>query len=428
MNQRLLDEIRDCPNLPSLPAVALRVLDLTQSNDVSAPEVARVISMDPALSGKVLRTVNSAFYGVSQSISSINSAVVILGLQSVKTLVLGFSLVGGLSKDRSAKKTGFDHVSYWRRSLYAATAAKILSARAGVAQAETCFVTALLMDIGMLVLDRVLGERYAKVVAMTRSHGELVDIETAQLDLSHDQVSGFLAERWHLPETLALAMGHHHSPEGVEDVVARQVADVVSIAARCADIFVDKQPMWSIAEVRRMCMDRFNIGEIACDAMLVEIGQRTREMAPLFEIRVAADADYDVILQKANTELLDVTKVTDQQAAAAADASDRRRAPRIKRNKQVTILPCADGTIGSSLTVQLQDVSARGVGFTHTTAMRTGEQFIFRVPRKDTVPITLLYTVVRCVPRPDGTFTIGAELDCVLKDQPIDGTSDVRAA
>ena len=133
MNQQLADKIRQCPTLPSLPAIAMQVLELAQRADVDIAEIARLISKDPALSGKILRTVNSSFYGRSQAVSTISHALVILGLQSVKTLVLGFSLVTNLSK---TKGNGFKHLEYWRRSIYSATAARTLTAKLGVVQQE----------------------------------------------------------------------------------------------------------------------------------------------------------------------------------------------------------------------------------------------------------------------------------------------------
>src|SRR5271168_74327 len=113
MNTELIKKIQQCPNLPSIPAIAVQVLELASKPGVDIAEIARVISKDPALSGKILRTVNSSFYGRSQHVSTISHALVILGLQSVKTLVLGFSLVMTLSKSRSK---GFKHLAYWRRS------------------------------------------------------------------------------------------------------------------------------------------------------------------------------------------------------------------------------------------------------------------------------------------------------------------------
>src|ERR1041384_999896 len=160
MNEQLIQRIRQCPTLPSLPAVAIEVLELTKNDEVDIAEIARIISKDPALSSKILRTVNSSFYGRSQSISTISHALVILGLQSVKTLVLGFSLVGNLAK---SKAKGFKHISYWRRSIYAATAARTLATKFQIVQQEECFLVALLMDIGMLVLDQVVGEAYGEL-------------------------------------------------------------------------------------------------------------------------------------------------------------------------------------------------------------------------------------------------------------------------
>src|SRR5450432_3297603 len=124
MNEQLVQKIRTCPNLPSLPSIAVQVLELAQSADTDIAEIARIISKDPALSSKVLRTVNSSFYSRSQNVGTISHALVILGLQSVKTLVLSFSLVTNLTKNKSK---GFKHITYWKRSIYAATAARLLA-------------------------------------------------------------------------------------------------------------------------------------------------------------------------------------------------------------------------------------------------------------------------------------------------------------
>ena len=97
MNAELLDKIKQCTTLPSMPAIAMQVVELAQKDDSDIAEIAKVITKDAALSSKILRTVNSSFYARSQKVATVSHAVVILGLQSVKTLVLGFSLVGALS-------------------------------------------------------------------------------------------------------------------------------------------------------------------------------------------------------------------------------------------------------------------------------------------------------------------------------------------
>src|SRR5256885_9979835 len=133
MNEELIKKIRACPTLPSMPAIAMQVLELAQKDHVDIAEIARIICKDPALSSKILRTVNSSFYGRSQHVSTISHALVILGLQSVKTLVLGFSLVTNLAK---AKGKGFNHLAYWRRSIFAATAARSIASKLNVVQQE----------------------------------------------------------------------------------------------------------------------------------------------------------------------------------------------------------------------------------------------------------------------------------------------------
>jgi two-component system cell cycle response regulator len=145
MNEPLLSRIQQCPTLPSLPSIAIQVLDLAQHEEVDIAEIARVISKDAALSSKILRTVNSSFYGRSQSVSQISQALVILGLQSVKTLVLGFSLVTTLKQSNPG---GFSHLDYWRRSIYGATAARVLATTIDVVQTEECFLVGLLQDCG----------------------------------------------------------------------------------------------------------------------------------------------------------------------------------------------------------------------------------------------------------------------------------------
>ena len=221
MDQKLAEQIRNCPNFPSLPAIAVRVVELAQDNNADITEIARVITKDPALSGKMLKTVNSSFYGRSKNVSTISQALVILGLQSVRTLVLGFSLVTTLSKNKS--KT-FPHNSFWKRSLFSATAAKVIAAKSNIADAEEAFLAALLMDIGMLALDSVRPEQYPDICAAVTQHDALCTAERAALETDHAEVSGLLADHWKLPAMLQQPLAFHHAPDNVADTALKQLA------------------------------------------------------------------------------------------------------------------------------------------------------------------------------------------------------------
>ena len=312
MKDELLSRIRSCPNLPSLPAIAMQVLELAKQADVDITEIARIISKDPAMSGKILKTVNSSFYGRSQHVSTISHALVILGLQSVKTLVLGFSLVSNLTRSKS---NGFKHLVYWKRSIFAATAARAIAAKANLVQQEEAFLSALLMDIGMLVLDLVVGERYGAVHAKTVSHEQLAAVETADLGGNHAEVGGVLAEMWKLPPLLLVPIQHHHNSKPITDPTLKRLTDIVHLGSRCADIFVDDDVTLTISEVRKELETLCNLSEAESDALLKEIGTRTKEVATLFEINIGAVEDYETILRNANEALVEITLQSQMQAS-----------------------------------------------------------------------------------------------------------------
>jgi two-component system, cell cycle response regulator len=196
MNDELKNRILSCQSLPSLPSIAMQVLDLAQKEEVDINEIAKTITKDPALAGKILKTVNSSFYGRAHAVSTVSHALVILGLQAVKTLVLGFSLVTTLSKD---KTKGFDHMKYWRRSIYSAAAARVLATRASLLQQEEAFLSALLADIGVLVLNKVMAGEYDEIHKAALSHADLAFAESAVFGGTHAEVGAMLAESWKLP-------------------------------------------------------------------------------------------------------------------------------------------------------------------------------------------------------------------------------------
>jgi two-component system cell cycle response regulator len=313
MNEQLQKRILQCQSLPSLPAIAVQVLDLAQKAEVDIAEIARVISKDPALSGKILRTVNSSFYGRSQNVSTVSHALVILGLQSVKTLVLGFSLVTDLSKD---KTKGFKHVEYWRRSIYAANAARTIASKLGVVQQEEAFIAALLQDIGTLVLDRALGDEYGKAHEGITSHADLLAAENKAIGTNHAEVGGLIAEQWKLPPLLSVPIRHHHTVEEVTEPALRKLTELVSLAGTCADVFVEKSPAHAIATARSLCKTRHEISEADCDAMLEEIGRSTREVATMFDIQIGPAANFEDILKRATDALVEITLQSQQQASS----------------------------------------------------------------------------------------------------------------
>src|SRR5438552_1851490 len=254
------ERITDSANLPTLPAAAMYILKLADDDKTDLGELAATIEKDPALSVKVLRAVNSPFYGLPQKVSTVSQAVVLLGLHAVKALVLGFTL---LSSVRQKSKGGFDHLVFWRRSMYAAAASRIIASKTVMARQEDCFVAALLMDIGTLLLAQLLGSQYDELCERAGCHADLMVHETHELGIHHTEVAEVLADHWKLPDVLAVPMGQHHGPPAVQDTGLRKITEVIWLAGRCADIFISNHTAAdSISAVRSSCKNMYDMDEL----------------------------------------------------------------------------------------------------------------------------------------------------------------------
>ncbi|MES1209404.1 MAG: HDOD domain-containing protein, partial [Pseudomonadota bacterium] len=187
MHDVLKAKLEQCSTLPSIPAVAVRVLNLCQRDDLDLLEIADAVGNDPALAAKILKLVNSPVFGLRQEVKTISHALALLGVNAVRTLTLSFSLVRDL---RKSQQKGLQ--SYWRRSIVSAIAAKELSAAMRFPAGEEAFLAALLQDIGILALGRVCGRDYDRVAAGAGDdHLLLADLERAAFGADHAEVGAW---------------------------------------------------------------------------------------------------------------------------------------------------------------------------------------------------------------------------------------------
>ncbi len=192
--------------LPTLPGIAIKILETVKKEDVNVREVADVLSADPPLSAKVLKTVNSPYFGINREITSVGHAVGLLGIDTVKTLALSFSLVGGLKKKG---KDEFDYAAFWKNSLTSAVVSRSVAHEILPASAEDLFFLGLLSDIGTLAINRCMPEQYSLVLKEKQdSSCSLHEAETRTLGFSHADIGAELIKRWGLPEYLFRA----HTP------------------------------------------------------------------------------------------------------------------------------------------------------------------------------------------------------------------------
>lgn len=207
--KRVLQDIKE---IPPLPEVATRVLQMTNDPDVSAAELNKVISRDEALTANVLKLCNSAYYGLPRVISSVQQAIMYLGFQTVRNMVLTSAMNQVyLLQDLSIynfKRNGLsDH------SVATAVAAQVLSKKLRPGLSDTAFTAGLLHDVGKIVLARYLREHKdllqhrSGVFEITRS------VEHDLFGMDHSEVGAQIADNWNFPQELTLAIGFHHNPD-----------------------------------------------------------------------------------------------------------------------------------------------------------------------------------------------------------------------
>lgn len=202
--------LEDVSYLVSPPDVCIKVFELVQSNEASAQEIGEVISRDPALTARLLRLVNSAFYNFSRRIDTVSRAITIIGIRELYSLVIAVSAIKSFS-NLPNNLVNID--TFWRHGLYTGLIARSLAKRCRVLHPERLFVAGLLHDIGSLVLYNRMPEACADLLLVCDGdEGILHQAELAELGFTHADLGGALLGNWMLPESLQEAVANHHMP------------------------------------------------------------------------------------------------------------------------------------------------------------------------------------------------------------------------
>ncbi len=310
MSQEVKDRVLTSTRLPSLPTIAVEVIDLVKQEDADIKQIAATIQNDPALSSKILKTVNSSFYGQAYSISTVSHALVVLGLKAVKTLALGFSLVHNL-KDQGGDE--FDHMNFWKRSLLGATAAKHFAEKINLPEAEEAFLGGLLRDMGVMAMSQTLGAEYQYAMQAAGSdHAKLLESENEIFETDHAEMGSALAESWKLPALLVSAIRFHADPEPA-DLTCRKVARCVALGSMAAEVFMvnewgdDPAKAAALDGYRRRAEAWFGWEPEDSEAALREIHKNTGDMQRLFELPTGELGNADDILAQANEALMAIS-------------------------------------------------------------------------------------------------------------------------
>ncbi len=210
--------IEQIENLPTLPEVANKLIKIINDPTTSAADVAQLIAQDVALTSKVLRLANSAFYGIPRTVTTVHNAVVILGLKVINTMVFSISIVKLFPAD--GQSALFSRKRFWEHSLACGVIAKQLAMKMKkitLFDPEECFCAGLIHDLGRIVLDQYFHEEFVKALQKAKAEKiSLVQAEKDVFEFDHTQVGDWLTARWELPQDIRIPIIHHHLPHKAE--------------------------------------------------------------------------------------------------------------------------------------------------------------------------------------------------------------------
>jgi putative nucleotidyltransferase with HDIG domain len=238
--QKKLDEIRD---LPSIPKIVIEVTELLKDESNTAVELSECIGKDQGLTTKILSIANSPFYGLSRQVSSLEFAIVVLGLREVSQLVTSISFAHAL-KQHDNEYLKFEEL--WAHSLLIGTSAKEICRHLGYLDISTdAFVAGMLHDIGIQILNKYFHREFVQIIQSANlSNERFVDHEVNILGITHQEMGCYLANKWNLPENLCDSIAYHHKPSAAEQnqkiVSVIHLTDYMCEKLNVAPIFWDK--------------------------------------------------------------------------------------------------------------------------------------------------------------------------------------------
>lgn len=333
-------------NLPSAPTVAVQILNTIQNKESSLQDLEKIISADPALTGKMLRVANSAFYSLPNEVSNVNRAFAVLGTNVITNIALSFVIANEM---RSVKQSQFNFNYFWRRSVTTAVAAKRMSELLKIRD-DDIFVTALLQDIGILTMYLSLGKEYAVFLKSSQEHHDtgVIISEQNQYHYDHQHLGEILLKSWHLPESITAPLRYHHEPKKAPKEY-RTTATILYISNLLASIYNGRECSQKVRLLQDKMEDLFDISPERTRDFLDEVAENTVEMLQIFELDPGTMKPYSQMLQEANDELGKLNMSYEQLVLELKESKEKseRFANKLREaNSQLEQLSFLDGLTG----------------------------------------------------------------------------------
>jgi len=317
LNQDLEHRLKAQVDFPSPPQVATQIIALARDPEIEMAKVAAAVSRDPAITAKILRIANSAFYAQRRPSQNLRQALVIIGLNAALTLALSFSLVSSM---RALRPSGIDFSRFWRRVLLAATAARAFSEAAKIGHSEDVFLAAMLQDMGVLALDRAARDFYSKL-PQPATHADWVAYEIAQLGKDHSYYTALMLRAWNLPERLCKPVEASHSPQMLAATTEEGMfARCVALGSDLAEAVLSKDRPTSVPALAQRAHRLLSMSHEHFNEVVERILNLIPETEALYETSILEVDDADNLLAEAR-ELLAVRNLHALQEVTSLQAT-----------------------------------------------------------------------------------------------------------
>lgn len=353
MHPELQAVLGHCRNLPSPPAIALRIIDLAQQQDADLRATADVIARDGALSARMLRIANSPLYANRRQVVTLGQALTLLGLNATLSLALGLSLSRTLRDGQSRDEQAL----LWRRSALAAMAARLIGDEIGLAGLEELMLAGLLQDIGALALLQVRPEAYRELLRAADGPDDRLRRERETLGSDHAEIGAWIAGHWNLPGYLQQSIRASESATGD----GNRFHDCVAVSGLVADMWLSSDERQAHAARLRAAAavrDRFGMDQARFDALVTRMCDALPEIAALFDVHIVQPEHLDAIVDHAR-ELLLLRNLREIQGAIEARSQAEAAE---ERARQLEELALRDPLTGMYNRIQLEEVLEREFG------------------------------------------------------------------
>lgn len=303
MNDTLTQRLRFCSTLPSLPAIAVKIIDLANDPDADISMVCQFISLDPALAAKMLRLANSPLYKTRRETTNLRQAISVLGTHAVVVTALSFSLANSLMKQTGQYPTAFDSNSFWRQSIASALASRALGEKLGLNIPDDLFLAGLLQDIGILAYSAMMPEEYGPVFASTSDHDLLLKAEREIFGAGHDEAGYALLKKWGIPDYISTCcIASHGQPVPIE--IGSSLNACVAVSRYVADYFLNPGESGKVTTVMDMAQSWLNMNGSTLKEVIDIMAAGLSSVEDLFEISIHSPIEISGILCEAKELLM----------------------------------------------------------------------------------------------------------------------------